>query len=107
MIELRRYRREDGRIPITEWLNGLRDLRARAQIEVRLRRVAAGNFGDCKPVGDGVSELRIDIGAGYRVYFGRHGRALVILLGGGDKSTQQADIARAKAHWTDWKRSST
>jgi putative addiction module killer protein len=107
MIELRRYRREDGRIPVTEWLNGLRDLRARAQIEIRLRRVAAGNFGDCRPVGGGVSELRIDVGAGYRVYFGRHGQALVILLCGGDKASQQADIVRAKTCWADWKRRST
>lgn len=68
MIELRRYRLEDESTPVTEWLRGLRDARARAQIEVRLRRVSAGNFGDCKPVGEGVSELRVDIGTGYRVY---------------------------------------
>lgn len=73
MIELRRYQLEDSRTPITEWLSSLRDARARAQIEVRLRRVSAGNFGDCKSVGEGISELRIDIGGGYRVYFGKHG----------------------------------
>lgn len=66
MIELRRYQREDERTPITEWLSGLRDLRARAQIEVRLRRVSIGNVGDTKPVGEGVSELRVDVGGGYR-----------------------------------------
>jgi len=104
MVELRRYQLEDESIPVTEWLQGLRDMRARAQIGVRLRRVSAGNFGDCKPVGDGVSELRVDIGAGYRVYYGKHGQALVILLCGGDKGSQQADIACAKAYWADWKR---
>ena len=104
MIELRRYQGEDGNVPLTQWLCALRDVRARAQIEVRLRRVSAGNFGDCKPVGEGVSELRLDIGAGYRLYYGRHGQSLVILLCGGDKGAQQADITRAKAYWADWKR---
>jgi len=104
MIELLRYQRDDGNVPVTDWLLGLRDKRARAQIEVRLRRVSSGNFGDCESVGEGVSELRIDIGAGYRVYYGRHGQALVILLCGGDKGTQKTDIARAKQYWADWKR---
>lgn len=104
MIELRRYQLEDKSTPVTVWLRGLRDARARAQIEVRLRRVSAGNFGDCKPVGEGVSELRVDIGTGYRVYYGKHGQALIILLCGGDKGSQQADITRAKAYWADWKR---
>ena len=103
MIELRRYQLEDASTPVTEWLCGLRDARPRAQIEVRLRRVSVGNFGDCKPVGEGVSELRVDVGAGYRVYYGKHGQALVILLCGGDKGSQQADIMRAKAYWKDWK----
>lgn len=104
MIELRRYQLEEGSVPFTEWLCGLRDVRARAQIEVRLRRISSGNFGDCKPVGEGVSELRLDIGAGYRVYYGRYGQSLVILLCVGDKGSQQADITRAKAYWADWKR---
>ena len=95
MIELRRYQLEDDRVPVTEWLSGLRDKRARAQIEVRLRRVSAGNFGDCKPVGEGVSELRIDYGPGYRIYFVQRGSALVILLAGGDKRTQEQDIQTA------------
>ena len=104
MIELRSYQLEDERTPVTDWLRGLRDMRARAPIEVRLRRVSTGNFGDCKAVGDGVSELRVDIGSGYRVYYGKHGQTLVILLCGGDKGSQQADIADAKAYWSDWKR---
>ncbi len=82
----------------------MRDIRARAQIEVRLRRVSAGNFGDSKSVGEGVVELRVDLGAGYRVYFAKHGQTLVILLCGGDKASQQNDITRAKDYWADWKR---
>lgn len=104
MIELRRYQLQDQSTPVTDWLGRLRDTRARAQIEVRLRRVSAGNFGNCKSVGEGVSELKVDIGTGYRVYFGRHGQTLVILLCGGDKGSQQTDIAQAKSYWTDWKR---
>jgi len=104
MIELRRYQREDGSVPLCDWLNGLRDVRARAQIEIRLRRLSIGNFGDCKPVGEGVLELRINMGAGYRLYCARHGQMLVILLCGGDKRTQDADIQRAKDYWADWKR---
>ena len=104
MIELRRYQLADQGTPVTDWLQALRDVRARAQIEVRLRRVSAGNFGDCKTVGEGVSELRVDIGLGYRVYYARHGQTLVILLCGGDKTSQQNDITRAKSYWADWKR---
>lgn len=78
------------------WLADLRDLRARIAIARRIERLAAGNFGDVKPVGDGVSELRIATGPGYRVYFTRRQRTLVILLCGGDKRTQRADIRRAQ-----------
>ena len=75
-----------------QWIDGLRDLQARARIQVRIERLAAGNAGDVKAVGDGVSELRIDYGPGYRVYFTKRGHEVVILLAGGDKSTQSADI---------------
>ena len=75
-----------------QWIDGLRDLQARARIQVRIERLAAGNAGDVKAVGDGVSELRIDYGPGYRVYFTKRGREVMILLAGGDKSTQSADI---------------
>lgn len=77
------------------WLDGLRDIRARARIQARIERLVAGNPGDVAPVGEGVSELRIDIGPGYRVYFKRRGHALIILLAGGDKRTQSADIKKA------------
>ena len=78
-----------------QWLDGLRDVRARARVQVRIERLAAGNAGDVEPVGEGVSELRIDYGPGYRVYFKKHGREVVILLAGGDKRTQSADIKTA------------
>ena len=107
MIDLRRYQRVDGVVPLTEWLADLRNVRARAKLEIRFRRVSLGLFGDIKPVGEGVLELREDIGPGYRVYVGRHGTALVILLCGGDKRSQDADIQRAKEYWLDWKRRNT
>lgn len=78
-----------------QWLDGLCDIHARARILVRIERLAAGNAGDAKPVGEGVSELRIDYGPGYRVYFTKRGREVVILLAGGDKSTQASDIKTA------------
>jgi putative addiction module killer protein len=78
-----------------QWLDSLRDLRARARVQARLERLAGGNPGDVKPVGQGVSELRINYGPGYRVYFMQRGRELVVLLAGGDKSTQAADIRTA------------
>lgn len=78
------------------WLDGLKDLRAIARIEVRLRRLSLGHLGDVKSLGDGVSELRIDYGPGYRLYFTRRGERIVILLCGGDKKRQGDDIARAK-----------
>jgi putative addiction module killer protein len=79
------------------WLTGLRDPQAVARIAARIRRLAFGNPGDVKPVGGGLSELRIDYGPGYRVYFVRRGAALIVVLGGGDKTTQARDIRQAKA----------
>jgi putative addiction module killer protein len=78
-----------------KWLDGLRDIKARARILVRVERLAEGNPGDVKPVGEGVSELRIDYGPGYRVYFKKQGRKVIILLAGGDKRTQAKDIKTA------------
>ena len=75
-----------------QWLDNLRDIHARARVQSRIERLAAGNPGDVKPVGEGVSELRIDYGPGYRVYFTKRGRAVIVLLAGGDKNTQAGDI---------------
>ena len=107
MIEVFRYQAEDGAEPVTEWLQGLRDKRAQAKLRVRIKRLESGVFGDCEPVGDGVLELREHLGAGYRVYFGRHGQTIVILLCGGDKKSQTGDIKAAKGYWSDWKRRQT
>jgi len=79
----------------SKWLRGLRDRQARARIQTRIDRLQLGLAGDVKPVGEGVSELRIDYGPGYRIYFAQRGRALVILLAGGDKRTQDKDIKTA------------
>ena len=78
-----------------KWLDSLRDVRARARVLVRVERLAAGNLGDVRPVGEGVSELRIDYGPGYRVYFKKQGRTIVVLLAGGDKRTQSQDVKTA------------
>ena len=78
-----------------KWLDGLKDIRARARILVRIERLASGNPGDVKPVGEGVSELRIDYGPGYRVYYKKKGQTVIILLAGGDKRTQSKNIKTA------------
>ena len=103
MIDVLRYQADDATELVTEWLNNLRDKQAQARLRVRLRRLEAGNFGDCDPVGEGVFELREHVGAGYRVYLGRHGQQVVILLCGGDKSTQASDISAAKKIADQWK----
>jgi len=77
------------------WLDGLGDIRARARVQARIERLATGNAGDVRPVGEGVSEMRIDYGPGYRVYFTKRGREVVVLLAGGDKRTQATDIKTA------------
>jgi putative addiction module killer protein len=104
MIEVFRYQAENGKEPITDWLVSLRDKQAQAKMRIRLKRLEAGIFGDCESVGEGVQELREHLGAGYRVYFGHHGQTVVILLCGGSKKSQAADIKTAKEYWADWKR---
>ena len=98
------YLTEDGHDPLKEWLVNLTDRQARARVLVRVQRMAAGNFGDCKPLTHGVWELRIDHGPGYRIYYARAGEKLLLLLFGGDKRKQQADIDTALAYWQDWNR---
>ncbi len=89
MIEIRQT------VVYARWFNSLRDRKARARIDVRIRRLSLGNPGDAKAVGEGVSELRIDYGPGYRVYYTQRGQRLIVLLAGGDKPTQKQDIKRA------------
>lgn len=104
MLQILRYCAVDGREPFTVWLAGLRDKVAEARLRIRLRQLELGNCGDSVPVGEGVIELRVHVGPGYRIYCGRHGSAVVVLLCGGDKRTQSADIALARTLWADWKR---
>jgi len=104
MYKIEDYLTEDGRIPFKEWLSALTDRQAKARVLTRVQRMAAGNLGDCKPLQDGVWELRIDHGPGYRVYYAQAGKKLLLLLIGGDKTKQQSDITKAIGYWKDWNR---
>ena len=92
------YQDSNGKQPYVEWLENVTDKRAKARIQVRVGRMVAGNFGDCKALRDGVQEWKVDVGAGYRVYLSRPGSVLVLLLCGGDKGEQRRDIERAIAY---------
>jgi putative addiction module killer protein len=107
MLEIRHYTTSSGKDVFESWLAGLSDDRAEARIDARINRLTQGNFGDCKPVGGGVWELRIDYGPGYRVYYATIGRACVLLLCGGDKRKQSADIAKAIQYLNDYKQRSS
>lgn len=98
------YRALDGVAPFEVWLGDLKDVVGRAKIHVRMDRASQGNFGDHRSVGAGVIELRIHYGPGYRVYIGLHGRDIIVMLLGGDKSDQVQDISRAHEYWDDYKR---
>ena len=102
--EIRHYLAENEKDVYLDWLKKLRDTTAKIAIDRRVNRVEQGNFGDHKFCRDGVWELRIDAGAGYRVYYAIADKEIVLLLCGGDKRTQDADIARACEHWQDWQR---
>ncbi|MBR8834064.1 MAG: type II toxin-antitoxin system RelE/ParE family toxin [Stigonema ocellatum SAG 48.90 = DSM 106950] len=93
------YATSDGTEPYTEWLKSLKDYVIRARIIRRIERLQQGNYGDCKPIGEGVHEMRFFFGSGYRVYFGESENDVVILLCGGDKSSQDRDIQKAKEYW--------
>jgi putative addiction module killer protein len=97
------YQTDNGKLPYKIWLSSLRDTKAKAIIRLRLDRLRLGNFGNCKSVGDGVFELKIDYGPGYRIYFGKIGRQIVLLLTAGDKSTQSGDLKKAKLYLEDYK----
>jgi putative addiction module killer protein len=101
--EPRIYQTAAGERPFARWLEGLADVQAQARIQARLARLALGNPGDAKALGAGISELRIDWGPGYRVYFARIGSAILLLLCGGDKITQREDIERAKTYLKDYR----
>ncbi len=102
MFEIRHYLSKDGRDIYLEWLRKLRDAKAKVAVIRRVNRIELGNFGDHKPCRDGVWELRIDQGPGYRVYYAKSGAAVILLLSAGDKRSQDADIDRAIDYWRDW-----
>ena len=101
--QIKLFRTFDGKRPFVEWFDSIRDRRAKQKIQVRLDRLSLGNFGDHHRVGEGVTELRIDYGPGYRIYFGFDGNSLVVLLIRGDKSSQHDDIKAAKKYWREYK----
>lgn len=101
-IELRRYRTVDGKVPYSKWLSELDDVAA-ARVSAYVDRMKAGNFGDSEPVGRGVSELKIHVGSGYRVYYIQDGRIVVVLLCAGDKRSQKADIRTALGYARDYR----
>lgn len=103
-MQILHYLTAEGRDLLQDWLDGLRDMRARIAMQRRVDRVARGNFSDHHFCRDGVWEWRIDVGPGYRVYYAQAGQTIVLLLCGGDKRTQDADIARAVACWQDYQR---
>lgn len=96
------YQTPDGRQPFTEWLDSLKNKRTVSIITKRLERVKLGNMGDVRSVGKGAYELKIDYGAGYRIYFGQIGNRMIILLSAGDKSTQDRNIVQAQEYWEDY-----
>ena len=104
-MEIRYYVTGDGKTPFIQWLRKLRNQRARDRIHVQLDRLRLGLDGDYRSVGGGVHELRIHYGPGYRIYFGYSDKAIILLLCGGSKKSQQRDIERAKRYWVDYRRS--
>jgi putative addiction module killer protein len=103
VIEIVHFQTDQGKFPFREWMSSLRDKVAKTAVSRRLHHLEFGNLGDAKSVGEGVTELRIHVGAGYRVYLGQYGEHWIVLLCGGDKNSQAKDIARAKAYWAEWK----
>lgn len=104
--ELHIYRAPNGQEPFTQWFESISDLNTRAQIQTRIDRLGSGNLGNHKSLGDGIFELRLELGSGYRVYFAHADISIVLLLCGGDESSQDRDIKRAKAYWQECKEES-
>ena len=104
MYEVIHSETPDGTDVFAGWISELRDQQAAARIAARIQRLALGLFGDCRPLRKGVWELRVDWGPGYRVYYAQSGERVVLLLAGGDKRTQSADVRRAIEHWQEWQR---
>ncbi|MFZ6640257.1 type II toxin-antitoxin system RelE/ParE family toxin [Undibacterium sp. TC4M20W] len=104
MYDIKHYLSSDNKDIYFDWVRKLRDVKARIAIDRRINRIELGNFGDHKFCRDGIWELRIDVGAGYRVYYAISGKEIVLLLCGGDKDTQDKDIAKACDYWQDWQR---
>ena len=102
MYEINNYLTESEQDPYAKWLFKLPDRQAKARVIVRVDRMSTGNFGDVKPLGDGVWEARIDWGPGYRVYYAIAGKKIILLLLGGDKRKQNSDVLTAKEYWADW-----
>ena len=102
LFDVRRYLSEAGHDFIEEWLESLEDPATRARIEIRIQRLSRGLFGNTKYLQDGVHELKFDFGPGYRIYFGKDGSRIVLLLCGGDKSTQKKDVRNAIKYWKDY-----
>ena len=101
-MDIRKYQRQDGKVPFDIWMLNLKDRQAKARILIRLKRIESGSFGDTKPLSAGIYELRFTEGQGYRVYYGRKGDEIVILLCGGKKATQSKDIKQARQYWSDY-----
>jgi putative addiction module killer protein len=102
-LEIRQYQTGDGRIPVADWLDNLRDRAARLRVLARMDRLTEGLRGDWKSLGGGIYELRVDYGPGYRVYYAQDGTVVILLLCGGTKRTQANDIEKARAYWKDYK----
>ncbi|MDD5222389.1 MAG: type II toxin-antitoxin system RelE/ParE family toxin [bacterium] len=98
------YKTGAGKVPFLDWLYSLKDKITRARIRIRIERVAMGNFGDHHSVGNGVWELRVSSGPGFRIYYGLEGKKIVVVLAGGDKRSQEKDVKLAKEYWADYLR---
>lgn len=101
-IEILEYQNDEGKCPFLLWMNSLRDIQARAIIRKRLNRIRIGNLGVVRNLGEGIWEIKIDFGPGYRIYYGEDGKKIIVILCAGDKKSQNRDIVTAKKYWKDY-----